>query len=205
MSPTEETFLINSVKIISSGKINRNSCEVKVTLNLTSNLPRPVLSNSVQMAILPCDHQSSVMGFSTGGAFVTTVGGGGGGASSTNISSNKSSSSSSNNKLIHPNKKRGSSDNKTKQSDAATTNNNLGDNNILSGSNSEIVGVDSKQRLVRKESTTPVMTCEDEDVALALLEYNPALLKLDFSLERKQDKTIQAGKLMCHDTHQSLR
>jgi len=171
MSPTEETFVLNNVTVETSGKINREHCDVQVKLDFTSNLPRPVLASLVQMSILPCDHVPTVMGFSTSGAFYMT--------------NSKSSSSSS----IKSSRKQGSRG---------------------SGDNLSDSGKSTKERVVRKESaTTPILTCEDEDIALALLETNPAVLKLDFSQQlevtSKEKTSVQGGKLMCHDTHQSLR
>lgn len=70
MSPTEETFLITSVKVESSGKIHGPSCDVVVDLSLVSNLPRPIVSNLVQMAIVVCDHVPKQVNYFTTGTFV---------------------------------------------------------------------------------------------------------------------------------------
>lgn len=70
MSPTEETFLISALKIHTSGKISGPSCNVSVDLQLVSNLPRPILSNLLQMAILPADHTPKQINYYTTGTFV---------------------------------------------------------------------------------------------------------------------------------------
>lgn len=67
MSPAEETFLISSVNVDTSGKINGISCDVAVELLLVSNLPRPLLSNLIQMAIIPCDHVPKQVDYTVAG------------------------------------------------------------------------------------------------------------------------------------------
>jgi hypothetical protein len=187
MSPAEQTFLLNSVRIETSGKMRGDWAEVIVHLTLTSNLPRPVLANWVGMSILLCDHTPTVIGFSTAGAFMSHPG-------------NKLSGGTAAGGGKKGSVKRGSGDN---------------------------LNLAEKEKAGRKESvgTNPVLTCEDEDIALALMEANPAVLKLDFSQQLemgggggKESSNnnsnkggggggggIQGGKLMCHDTHQSLR
>jgi len=64
----------------------------------------------------------------------------------------------------------------------------------------------SKSGLDRRESHLPI-TCEDEDLLFNNIEINPSNLRLELgqSFETKQDKSIQGGKLTCHNSHLALR
>lgn len=73
--------------------------------------------------------------------------------------------------------------------------------------------------LTRKESVTPILTCEDEDIALALMDANPAINMMDIrqqfdgvtkpaaaghEIGSAREKYVM-GKLTCHNPHQTLR
>lgn len=60
LSHLEETFRLHSVEVKTKGKIHGKSCPLEVVLQVESNFPRPVCSSSVQMAIIPCDHEPRV-------------------------------------------------------------------------------------------------------------------------------------------------
>lgn len=63
-----------------------------------------------------------------------------------------------------------------------------------------------KGRLEKRESVLPI-TCEDEDIIFNHNEVNPTNLRLELGqiFETKQDKSIQGGKITCHNSHQALR
>jgi hypothetical protein len=65
---------------------------------------------------------------------------------------------------------------------------------------------EGKGRLDRKESLLPI-TCEDEDLLLNHNDLNHTNLRLELGqiFETKQDKSIQGGKITCHNSHLALR
>ncbi|ODN03761.1 Trafficking protein particle complex subunit 10, partial [Orchesella cincta] len=187
ISPTEETFIINSVKIDTLGKINLESCNVRVTVDMYSNLPRPVLSNCVQAAILPYDHHTSTNSVPT---FPTCA------------------PVKAKNQQKHTNKKVQQNQGEGKGGARTTLATNSSENDAAVGRQSPNSSGDGKERLTRKESAAlaPALTCEDED-NLAIGDINPSVLRLSLmqQLETKQDKSVHMGRLMCHNIHQALR
>ena len=160
----EDMFSVASMRIETPGKIDLDFCPVTIKVELYSNLPKPVKSSQLQVAILLCDgdHEKHSEGVLVNG--VTAKGRG------------NSSSGGSLKGVV----KRSSFENKA----------------------------GNKDKLSRKESLNmnPV-TCEEEDVNVALMDANYSVLRLDLSqhLDVKQDKVVHGGRLLCHNSHQALR
>ena len=55
LSSMEDTFSVTSMHIETPGKINLDSCPVTIKVELHSNLPKPVISSQLQVAVLLCD------------------------------------------------------------------------------------------------------------------------------------------------------
>ena len=56
LSAMDDTFFDTSIQVDTPGKINLDSCPVTINVELHSNLPKPVTSSQLQVAILLCDN-----------------------------------------------------------------------------------------------------------------------------------------------------
>lgn len=158
---------------------------------MTSHLPRPVLSNTVQAAILPYDHHSHTISVPGGINTFPTV-------TAPGSKGNKQQQQNKNKKVQGQDSKgQRVTNNLLVEHDAGRQSPNPSTNNPA-----------GKEGLIRKESASlaPALTCEDED-NLAVGDINPSSFRLNLiqQLETKQDKSVHMGRLMCHNMHQALR
>lgn len=200
ITPAEETFVINHVKIDTPGKIHMESCNVRIAVDIVSYMPRPVLSNSVEAAILPYDHHLHTAATLTATNFPVPPGWSGTVTPGPGSKNNKHQSNKHINKKsqLNPSNKgqqqRGSNS-ELEMSGKQNSNADLGNTNSDG---------DDRERISRKESAS--LTCQDED-NLAIADANPSTLRLHLmqQLDTKQDKSVHMGRLMCHNIHQALR
>ncbi len=183
------------MKVETTGKIHLDSCDVSVTLGLESKLPKPIECSSIQMAVLLCDptHDHHALQNQAQSQEQQNL--------YQNLSNAAFSASAFNNNT--PSSGGGGKGSSGGGSGSRKSSKDSNKNLRVDGGS----GNDRHSKIERKESVSP-LTCEDEDVCLSLnSETNLSNIRLELgqSFDTKQDKTIQGGRILCHNPHQALR